>query len=244
MRADLNGKIVCVGILMAALFGCGRGEQLSATKGAAQKRSIAVVAMGGNLSCVGSDPRKMGMATNVMQFIQAARVATGVDPNYLISCHEFGSDLLFVTNFEPDTVRRAPLEKAYDLVRDVGSGQADLYMMGHSYGSWLTLKLSKNLGDDGFSIPFLASIDPISRKDCFFNKPVGCTGWPKDIDTEMRSAIQLHTGHWSNFYQKKTFFLHSAATNEADENFKIGKGHLGIEQQPEVWMAIAKATNF
>lgn len=245
MRTQTYSKLFFAGTLLTILVGCGRAPESSSVMDASTApRPIAVIAMGGNMSCVSSDPRKMEMASSVMQFIQAARLSTGVDPNYLISCHDFGSDLFYVTNFEPNTVRRAPLEQAYDLARDVSGGKLDLYMMGHSYGGWMTLNLAKALGDEGKNISFLATIDPISRTDCFFNKPIGCLGWPKDIGPDMRTAIAQHTRHWTNFYQTKTFFLHSAPADEADENIKINKGHIGIEHQPEVWKAISAVAAF
>lgn len=60
-----------------------------------------------------------------------------------------------------------------------------------------------------------------------------CLKKPEDINGE---NVRKNVSYWINYFQNKSFFLHSSAFTSADENiFLEEKNHLSIDTDDEIW---------
>jgi pimeloyl-ACP methyl ester carboxylesterase len=98
-----------------------------------------------------------------------------------------------------------------------------IYIVGHSYGGWSAIQVAQELGDRGFHVSGLTTIDPINPVLCkpralagnilsSGSAPLGCLTAPSDFD----SRIFQHVSWWRNFYQKQTTILHSDAIQQLE----------------------------
>ncbi len=66
-----------------------------------------------------------------------------------------------------------------------------------------------------------------------YNDPTdSCLSAPWEIDD---TALTNQVDHWKNYYQNKSFFLHSSIYDQADENIFKDKSHLVIDTDEEIW---------
>ncbi len=131
-----------------------------------------------------------------------------------------------------------------------------IYVVGHSYGGWLAMKLALKLRE-GLSFLELITLDPISPLDCTPESFIssednrGCKEAPSDVASDERKNIRNRAGHWLHFYQSQFYILHSGPYAEASNtvaNQKIrvpvvnpfmNDFHKEIGRDPALWKAIA-----
>jgi hypothetical protein len=121
-----------------------------------------------------------------------------------------------------------------------------VFVVGHSYGGWLSMKLAETYTGAIDKIKTLHTIDPISKELCYFNNVSECLSAPRDIKKDAREHIRDVTQTWANAWQNMTFFLHSSAIEEADQNLKIEAEHWDIDNDESLWETISHqvATSF
>lgn len=61
----------------------------------------------------------------------------------------------------------------------------------------------------------------------------GCLSAPWEINDHL---VSDRVDYWINYYQEKSFYLHSSTYKYADENIFIDKGHVGIDTEQEIWI--------
>jgi len=92
-----------------------------------------------------------------------------------------------------------------------------LYLVGHSWGGWLSMKLSTLLPPD-INIAALVTIDPISPLDCWPNQYIrlgrgyikDCKQAPRDIGyDEQQLILDRVGGEWMHYYQRQFYFAMS-----------------------------------
>jgi hypothetical protein len=106
------------------------------------------------------------------------------------------------------------------------------YIVGHSYGGWLSMHIG---AETRFDYEALFTIDPISKINCTFTYPVGCKTYPQDFNKEKRETIRANTFQWTNIYQNKTWYLHSASIPEAHRNIKVNMSHTNMVEDQRIW---------
>jgi pimeloyl-ACP methyl ester carboxylesterase len=233
------GTLVAIG---AAATGCGSGTDLSQGTSVARP-SVLLAVLGGNTSCgrdgnVGSSPYGQDMWRPLEQ-LQTTLTEDGFRVDYFVSCHNSDSALHYATSEAPrqvQTVAYAQTPVLIDALRE-STGAERVYVAGHSYGGWLAMKTTLALESD---IDGLVTIDPISRVNCTFTFPFGCTTSPTDIAEDDRELLAERTNSWENFYQTRTGYLHATPIAQADANTELMVGHTQIESEVAVWSTFAR----
>ncbi len=203
-----------------------------------------MVVMGGNTTCAdqkgrrGMTPLRSSIAQRFLQLREELKNERGVDADYLISCYSSTEDMAFVANVDDGNITEGRIADFTARTQELANRDGDVILVGHSYGGWLTMKTALALADTNFMAAVM-TVDPISRVHCSFSNPGGCLSAPKDISVEQKERINAESDHWGNFYQTQTFYLHSSAINEADENLKIAASHTQIDNHDRVWERVA-----
>lgn len=231
----MNSKISLIALLFTLIFNNACQDSASSSLNAVDKnRDVILIGMGGYLSCPDSN---LYGATHFskMQDIENALRAQGRDTKKIFSCYDSSAaDIqnLAIHFAMPDGQQRTDNIWWYmDLIaNEINSNpDHDVYLIGHSHGGWLSLKL---LNDKIFDRPIKGyfSIDPISRVECsptkFAENTVGnifgrtnpaenpCLKFPYDAGD--LAKIRRNTGFWKNFYQENSPFLHSGSAPNAE----------------------------
>jgi len=231
-------------IIIAAtplLSQCGSDSNESELLTSDQKVPTFVI-MGGNTSCgrdsSGNDPSPYvtGVYQRADTLMKTLHDRAGVKSSYITSCYGDSSTVVYSSSVEPDKIQQTSRTEFTKVVLDsYDSPEKEIYLVGHSYGGWLAMKVA---GDIDEQIKGLFTIDPISRVKCSFSRPSGCQSSPTDVTKNQREAIQQRTGNWSNFYQTRTWYLHASSIKEAHKNYKIDTPHREIDTKAEVWNEI------
>jgi predicted alpha/beta hydrolase family esterase len=205
-----------------------------------------LVLNGGNSTCQGkSQPTPIGMGAwaKFSEIVEGLNTRGEIQFNYLASCYENSDATIhYVSNDNPEDPIAVDLEEYYNVVNDMAYLDPDGYRFftGHSYGGWLALK---TLVQADYEVDTLYSNDPISRKHCTFSNPAQCTRAPTDISTSEYELIADKTDEWHNFYETRTWYLHSSAIPQADENLKFNVSHTQMDDLDELWNPLADRIN-
>jgi pimeloyl-ACP methyl ester carboxylesterase len=162
----------------------------------------------------------------------------GVEPTILASCFTSESKIIASSSLDDWSVTQPQDEEYLDRIYEQLPLYTDVFVVGHSYGGWLAMKMAESYEGDPSLIKTLHTIDPISKKLCFFDSVPECLSAPRDILSDARAHISLYTGVWVNPWQDATFFLHSSAISEADFNPKYNLDHWAIDNNEDVWKDI------
>lgn len=237
MRA-FSGLALCV-----LLVGCGSGNSGSSLLSRAAD-GVMLVVLGGNTSCKTDaqgtqGPRGMDMYEPFQALSDRLARDGGADVSYFLACHNSDAAVHYVTSDDPDRMQTVTIAQFPSKLEQLGQNHeaSQVYVAGHSYGGWLAMKAGLVLADE-FEVTGLYTIDPISRENCSFSRPSGCTQAPSDITTAQRNMLSDRTEHWLNFYQTQTFYLHSSAMSQADANLLVQTSHTGIDTHPNVWARV------
>lgn len=114
-----------------------------------------------------------------------------------------------------------------------------VYLIGHSWGAWLNMKLAEMLPPD-LKIPGLVTLDPVSPLDCWPNLYLqlgpnylkSCHQAPTDIGVEEQENIFNRVNeNWRHFYQMQFIFLSSGPL----EYLKDGIHSFHIKYKRDIW---------
>jgi hypothetical protein len=237
-------KVIVLGSVLMSLFSCGIKNTSDATiSESPPPRKAMVVSMSGYTTCRADEghhngePGPMGTAfyARAAAVSETIREKTGLTPDIFASCYNADKELITSSTLNP-----VEAKVYFDLdylkeLRSVMASYTDIYVVGHSYGGWLAMKLVERWEGSPESIKALYTFDPISRELCFFDRPEYCMSAPKDILAIGRQHIRENTGVWINPWQDETFFLHSSAIPQADENPKHEVEHFNIDSVQSIW---------
>jgi pimeloyl-ACP methyl ester carboxylesterase len=239
----LRFAAVCTAV--ASATSCGRSDSnLSSIQIGNDVRPIVMV-MGGRTSCAKVDneysPKGMGMYVNFQQLL--ARVeAEGKSIDWVLTCYRENADVHYILSSDPNTVITAPIgdfNRATSQFLTRNGRQQPILVAGHSYGGWLAMKTVQTLPMEFDS---LFAIDAISRVHCAFDRPFGCTSAPQDFDANQRAYLNTQTDLFANYYQTRTFYLHSSPISQADRNIEMDLTHNEIDRSAELWASIEART--
>ncbi len=105
-----------------------------------------------------------------------------------------------------------------------------LAVIGHSYGGWTAMDFMRQLARF-YPAPYLATIDPISRKNCtpdviaqdayYKNFKGECQTAPRDFDKwELDDILGKAQYNWYNYYQTSSRYLHSGPLSDSQNQIK------------------------
>lgn len=243
-----SSSVVCAiagayAFLTFVLIGCGQTpSQLASVK---QPEHVLLAIMGGNTSCSTDDdgnssPQWMGMTAPFNNLRKKLEESGQYTVSYFLSCHNSDAAVHYAASDDPtsihDTDFTGTKEKIDQLYESTGAQR--LIVAGHSYGGWLAMMLGASFSE---RLSALITIDPISRVTCSFMTPAGCLQAPTDISHSKRLDIKGNADVWINFWQDRTFYLHSSTMNEADFNYQEQAEHTDIDSHDDVWQKFGKA---
>lgn len=201
-----------------------------------------IIGMSGFATCRTSDqhdgewgPLGHAMFARVLDLRDQIRTTSGYEPDVMASC--FTADKELITSSSPGNWElHYPEDDEYiEHLHHKMSEYTDVFVIGHSYGGWLAMKLVESWQGAPELIKTLHTIDPISKRLCFFDKPSDCLSAPKDITVAGRKHIRENSGAWINPWQQKTFFLHSSIIPQADANPLFDLNHWDLDTHDEIW---------
>jgi hypothetical protein len=242
-------KVSQFSILAGAILfnGCGRQMHDNAQLQSETPKSILFIYAGGHISCGkdsnGTSDSPYGMSSwknvrdTVTQFSNAGQEVT-----YAISCHTNTSEVHYSYSDIGGRVNSSSINSYQQvltqLVKDKHPDK--IVIAGHSYGGWLSLKVSLAL-TSVLGVYDLHTIDPISRENCSVLTPFACQEFPSDITNRARQDIADQSSRWVNYFQTESSMLHSGSTSQADVNYKISASHTEIDTRNEVWDRIQES---
>lgn len=159
------------------------------------------------------------------------------DVEYALSC--FGkesSQVGYMTSKNPTKLTLVPVDEYLKLIsawsRELGKPR--VFITGHSWGGWLSLKLADALKQGTYGMR-LNTLDAISGTTCgvrnfitwgigrVFDRDLsqdnpGCNSAPTDFSSDTLTEIRNAFPHWRNAYQSQLPPLHSSAIDQAETN--------------------------
>jgi pimeloyl-ACP methyl ester carboxylesterase len=251
MRTPNKAKVcskILICLSLQALTHCGKSQdphsELSETR---DSKTTLFTYFGGNTSCGkdanGNSPSPYGQKawSEIYNLLKAHNTET-TKVEYIISCYTDKADVILAHSRRPGEIFATDTEGFADFVaKYVEAIQPDRTVLaGHSYGGWLAMKVSELQGD---RIPnhHLHTVDPISRKTCSFSSPFGCQSAPEDFSSSERADLADRSDLWINYFQTQTWYLHSSAIREADQNYKFKTSHTDIDSAAQVWESMSRS---
>ncbi len=235
-----------VAVLAAWLIsGCGRSQKSSSSSsfGGAEQAKPLLIALSGFSTCDDSTARPIvpgpaGSKVYMRALVAASQLETvfGVKPAVVTTCYTGDRELMESASASDWIVTKPTEEEFFNDVRQQMAEATHVYIIGHSYGGWLALRLVDSaVYGDASSVKALFSVDPISKIRCSFSTLSGCFSAPEDIEVRSRQHIKNATDVWVNPWQNQTFYLHSSAIDEADRNPNIPLSHQSMPESDVVW---------
>ncbi len=229
--------------LLIMIAACGsRHEQSSLTNKVEKTPKPLIISMSGFASCKASQahdgkvgPLGSSMMAHVFDLQNFIEERTGEETHVMASCFTSERQLITSSNVVSWGLENPTDEEYLGHLRRTMVDYSDIYIIGHSYGGWLSMKLLADWDGPSDLIKSLYTIDPISKKLCFFNNPAECVVAPKDIPAPERQHIKDNTDVWVNPWQQKTMFLHSSSIPQADENPRFDISHWEIDNLSSIW---------
>ena len=230
--------------LLALCAACGSKQENSwlAIDGDSKKTNPLIISMTGFASCKASDrhdgnvgPLGSRMMENVFDLQKFIEDKSGSKTEVMASCFTSERQLMTSSSLNDWNLENPTDEEYLGQLRRTMLDFSDVYVIGHSYGGWLSMKLISDYHGPSDLIKSLYTIDPISKKLCFFNNPRDCVEAPKDISPMERQHIKDKTDLWVNPWQQKTLFLHSSSIPQADENPRFDISHWEIDNLDAIW---------
>jgi hypothetical protein len=235
-------------VLLSFLFvSCGQKPNQSTLEGSQTSKQPLIIAMAGFSTCRTDQNFHNGMHgpmggrlfRKVEELAQTIHQKMGTEPLTLASCFTTESKLIVSSSAAPNTISSPTDDQYIATLHHTMEQYSDVFIVGHSYGGWLAMKLVETYEGPADRIKSLYSIDPISKKLCFFNNPEYCMSAPKDILASGRQHINDMTKIWVNPWQKKTFYLHSSIIPQADENPLYDLDHYELDNSDAIWTDMA-----
>jgi pimeloyl-ACP methyl ester carboxylesterase len=223
------------GLLFLALsfFGCGSPDSSSLVDQPQSQPYGLIVGLGGNGSCgPGGNPSESSLSGPLIETVAKIEDELDVKMRFLLTCYLFNGEDIFFQRDDRDERESGDVSDLSQAISEFVNelGPTKTFLIGHSYGGWAAMKLALLAGYSG-----VYTVDPISRVDCSFTNPWGCTRAPRDIADDDRRQIADNSDSWLNFYQRQTWYLRSSRIPEADSNHRIEAEHTEIDSHPDVW---------
>lgn len=201
-----------------------------------------VVALGGYNSCGSSNnPYSIGMYGQTEALVKKLSARTP-KVKYIVACLRTAApptgEGRYVTSDAPNDIRVGDAAKLKSVIESMSTKNTPIFVIGHSYGGWLSMYLSTQLADR--KLAGLFTVDPISPKTCgpveVLIGAAGCHQAPRDLEN---GDILKTTAHWLNFFQTDDRWLTSSEIDEA-QNFHItyDDSHTAIDGDDRVWTRI------
>ena len=132
------------------------------------------------------------------------------------------------------------------------TGDHVLYLVGHSWGGWLTMKLATLLPDN-VKIAGLVTLDPVSPLDCWPNQYIrlgpgyikNCRQAPSDIDfDEQQDILERVQGEWNHYFQRQFYFAQSGPIESLEDQIRSFKlrvtrwtinHHTKLQEDDVIW---------
>lgn len=239
--------------IFIALSGCGiktRNNTSAQTSDSGTIKPL-IISMSGFATCKASDrhegevgPLGSKMMPNIIDLSEFIEQRSGVEPTIMASCFTSERQLVTTSSAESWTLETPSDEDYISKLHNKMEEFTDVYVIGHSYGGWLSMKMIELWQGSPTLIKYLYTIDPISKRLCFFDNPKDCVSAPKDIGAEARQHIKDNTELWVNPWQQKTIFLHSSAIPQADENPRFDISHWEIDNVSDIWNGLKSRLTF
>ena len=238
---------ISISVTCLLLAACGSANRVSSARlSSLPNIRPLIVGMSGYSTCKESDdyhngaPGPLGaqIFRKIETIVQQISEKIGVEPALFASCFTDNSQLITASSLDGWSLKR-PTDAEY--LADINKNMdffTHVFIVGHSYGGWLSMKLAESHKGASDKIKTLHTIDPISKELCYFDNISECLSAPRDIEKSSREYIRDHTETWVNAWQEVTFFLHSSAIAEADENPRYDDEHWDIDNNDDLWEKI------
>lgn len=241
-----NRLFVVFNILATLLCGCGpMSGQKAITSGYIRLPEIRplIVGMSGYSTCTESrdyhdgelGPLGAQLFRKIEPMVEQITDKLNVAPAVLASCFTDNRDLIASSSMDGWKVEDMRDEDYLQKLNQQMDFFTHVFVVGHSYGGWLSMKLVESYQGVADKIKTLHTIDPISKELCYFDNVSECLSAPRDIKKPAREHINASTAIWVNAWQDVTFFLHSSPIAEADQNPKYDVEHWDIDNNDELW---------
>jgi hypothetical protein len=237
--------LACALPLLTASCGSRPGKSSLLSGGRAPTPKPLIIGMSGYATCLESEdvpgqygPKGHEMFKRITAIADYIKSQFGVEPAVHASC--FTTERRLIVSSSPSQYQPTSptddeyLESTHQLMNDY----SDIFVVGHSYGGWLAMKLMESWNGNQYAVKTIYTLDPISRKLCFFDDPNECLSAPHDILDSGRRHISDNSGVWVNPWQRNTLFLHSSQIAEADLNPQYDLTHWSILTDDEIWVDI------
>ncbi len=234
-------RAFCIFALLAQAS-CGSIDERQSELDDRDRQTRLITVMGGYNSCgdaarqASLSPFKMDMFKPFKKIFDQLR-GSGVPSEYVISCFKDEDNLVYSTSQSKGKEVSANIEEFSSFMKESRGESDKLTMVGHSYGGWLMMKLAVDRAES-WDVDSIFSIDPISRSECTFSNPANCTSAPRDISEDQYAQLAASVGNFQNFYQTRTFYLHSGPIKHASKNTKLNETHTSIDTAEEIWQNI------
>ena len=216
--------------------------------------------LGGYLSCKNDKnnaPTLEGsrMALILSDLMAELKSAGKEDPVSLVSCYSWdATNITYSLSSDPTKTVTSTVDEMIANFNSVlaGTKRPKLYMVGHSYGGWTSMKIASTLTAIN-KMASLITVDPISKVNCTPNTIINyatskpddrCKEAPTDFAAQQIEDIASRTNLWLNVYQNDFEALHSGPIAAAQNLLKTyptsNFSHSAVIDDPDVRENIKK----
>jgi hypothetical protein len=199
-----------------------------------EKRVYAL--LGGYLSCKNDEKNAATTVGSRMSLILSDLATvlknTGKDdPISLVSCYSWdATNITYAMSSDPSKIVTSTVDEMIATFNGLLDSveKPKLYIVGHSYGGWTSMKIATNLTANA-KMAALITVDPISKENCTPNTIINyvnsqpdsrCKEPPADFGPEKIDEIARRTDLWLNVYQTDFAALHSGPISAAQNLLK------------------------
>ncbi len=175
------------------------------------RNPILVVLSGWNSCKKGSndvnDPMGSKMWEPAQNYRQEIKSLYGKAPTWIVMCYTYYKQTVsgrgrYLSDENTAEYKRASPLEMIDVIKEKvrNTENADLYLIGYSFGGWLAMKTADAIGGS-VNIPMFATLDPISQQNCNMTRWItswidtkhrGCREFPKDLTQNTLNFIKKH----------------------------------------------------
>jgi len=210
--------------------------------------------LGGYLSCKNDKNNAVTLEGSRMALILSdlmaeLKSAGKEDPVSLVSCYSWdATNITYILSSDPTKTVTSTVDEMIATFNSLlaGTKKPNLYMVGHSYGGWTSMKIATNLKANS-KISALITVDPISKQNCTPNTIINyvnsqpdsrCKEPPADFVSERIDEIASRTNLWLNVYQTDFEALHSGPISAAQNLLKTyptsNFSHSAVIDDPDI----------
>jgi pimeloyl-ACP methyl ester carboxylesterase len=167
-----------------------------------------IVVMGGWKSCQGLGARRTpeGMFLDEQfKMLKSNLENAGNSVRHVKTCFGLGTPINGTVTYVTSENREGTVatRDVTQVLKNLWGQNSKLYIIGHSYGGWLALKVATEIGT---RIEWLFTLEPISGERCWqienlppFTGSNECRR-PPDSDSVNLAMVTQNARHWTNFY--------------------------------------------